>query len=46
MEKLFIALLKEKQSYTEIGSYWERGNNNEIDIVAVDEIDNLHSRNT
>jgi len=39
LEKLFIALLKEKQSYTEIGSYWERGNNNEIDIVAVDEID-------
>ena len=25
--------------YTTIGNYWERGNQNEIDIVAVDEID-------
>jgi len=39
LEKLFIELLKEKQKYTHIGSYWERGNKNEIDIVAVDEID-------
>jgi len=39
LEKLFIELLKEKQLYTSIGNYWERGNQNEIDIVAVDEID-------
>jgi AAA+ ATPase superfamily predicted ATPase len=39
LEKLFIELLKEKQVYTSIGNYWERGNQNEIDIVAVDEID-------
>ena len=39
LEKLFIELLKEKQTYTQIGNYWERGNRNEIDIVAVDEID-------
>ncbi len=39
LEKLFTELLKEKQKYTTIGSYWERGNKNEIDIVAVDEID-------
>ncbi len=39
LEKLFIELLKEKQIYTSIGNYWERGNQNEIDIVAVDEID-------
>ena len=38
LEKLFIELLKEKQIYTQIGSYWERGNKNEIDIVALDEI--------
>ncbi|CAA6827266.1 MAG: archaeal ATPase, fused to C-terminal DUF234 domain [uncultured Sulfurovum sp.] len=38
LEKLFIALLKEQQHYTNIGNYWERGNQNEIDIVAVDEI--------
>jgi AAA+ ATPase superfamily predicted ATPase len=39
LEKLFIELLKEKQIYTSIGNYWERGNRNEIDIVAVDEIE-------
>jgi AAA+ ATPase superfamily predicted ATPase len=39
LEKLFIELLKEKQIYTKIGSYWERGNQNEIDIVAIDDID-------
>jgi len=39
LEKLFIELLKEKQTYTSIGNYWERGNQNEIDIVAVDDID-------
>lgn len=39
LEKLFIDLLKEKQSFTQIGSYWERGNKNEIDIVAIDDVD-------
>jgi hypothetical protein len=39
LEKLFVELLKEKQIYTSIGSYWERGNKNEIDIVAIDDID-------
>ena len=39
LEKLFIELLKEQEVYTSIGNYWERGNQNEIDIVAVDEID-------
>jgi hypothetical protein len=39
LEKLFIDLLKEENKYTNIGSYWERGNQNEIDIVAIDEID-------
>ena len=39
LEKLFIELLKEKQKYTKIGSWWQRGNKNEIDIVAIDEID-------
>lgn len=39
LEKLFVELLKEKQIYTTIGSYWERNNQNEIDIVAVDDID-------
>ncbi len=39
LEKLFVELLKEKQLYTSIGNYWERGNKNEIDIVAVDAIE-------
>lgn len=36
LEKLFIELFK-GEGYARIGSYWERGNRNEIDIVAVDE---------
>ncbi len=39
LEKLFIELFKQKQIYTQIGSYWERGNKNEIDIVAIDDIE-------
>ena len=39
LEKLFIELIKEKRVYTQIGSYWQRGNKNEIDIVAIDEAD-------
>ena len=38
LEKLFIELIKQEKKYTSIGSYWERGNQNEIDIVAVDEL--------
>jgi len=38
LEKLFTELLK-KESFGEIGSYWERGNANEIDIVAVDDLE-------
>jgi len=37
LEKLFIELLKNK-NYSSIGSYWERNNKNEIDIVAIDNI--------
>ncbi len=36
LEKLFTELMK-NEGYSQIGSYWERGNRNEIDIVAVDE---------
>ena len=35
LEKLFKEILKSK--FTKIGSYWERGNKNEIDIVGIDE---------
>ena len=36
LEKYFIEKLSREKNYTEIGTYWERGNQNEIDIVAVD----------
>ena len=39
LEKLFMEILKERKSFTKIGSYWERGNKNEIDIVAVDDVE-------
>ena len=37
LEKYFIEKLKKSKKYTEIGSYWETGNQNEIDIIAVNE---------
>ena len=35
LEKCFHQLLAETGNYNRIGSYWERGNQNEIDLVAV-----------
>jgi len=37
LEKYFTEQLKLSCEYSAIGSYWERGNQNEIDIVAVNE---------
>jgi AAA+ ATPase superfamily predicted ATPase len=37
LEKYFIDQLIASRRYTEIGTYWESGNRNEIDIVAVNE---------
>jgi len=39
LEKLFRYLLAETGDYSEIGSYWERGNKNEVDIVAVNTLE-------
>jgi len=39
LEKWFIEKLKLTHQYSQIGNYWERGNKNEIDIVAVNEIE-------
>ncbi|MFP4486080.1 MAG: ATP-binding protein [Campylobacterales bacterium] len=39
LEKYFIELLKESGNFSQIGTYWERGNQNEIDIVALNELD-------
>ena len=37
MEKFFIEKLKLTNNYSNIGTYWEKGNQNEIDIVAVND---------
>ena len=37
LEKFFIERLKATGAFSAIGTYWEKGNQNEIDIVAVNE---------
>jgi len=37
LEKYFIEKLKISNKFSEIGTYWERGNENEIDIVALND---------
>jgi len=37
LEDYFVEQLKFSYQYSAIGSYWERGNQNEIDIVAVND---------
>ncbi len=37
LEKYFVEQLKLSYEYGDIGSYWERGNQNEIDIIAVND---------
>ena len=37
LEKYFVEQLKLSYNYSDIGSYWERGNQNEIDIIAVND---------
>ncbi len=37
LEKYFVEQLKLSYAYSDIGSYWERGNQNEIDIIAVND---------
>ncbi|MDD3324897.1 MAG: ATP-binding protein [Sulfurospirillaceae bacterium] len=39
LEKYFIETLKTSGEYSAIGTYWERSNQNELDIVAINEID-------
>ena len=38
LEKLFIEIMNNSPKYGIIGTYWERGNLNEIDIVAIDDL--------
>ncbi|MCE3221506.1 ATP-binding protein [Vibrio diabolicus] len=37
LERLFKSILAESGEYNQIGTYWEKGNQNEIDIVAVND---------
>ena len=37
LEQLFIEIKSYNDNYGLIGTYWERGNKNEIDIVAIDD---------
>ncbi len=37
LEKYFIDKLKNSGKFSNIGTYWERGNQNEIDIVAIND---------
>jgi hypothetical protein len=39
LEKYFIEKLKREKKYNLIGTYWEKNNENEIDIVAVNDIE-------
>ena len=39
LERLFRSLLSNTGDYSVVDHYWERGNKNEIDIVAVNDID-------
>jgi AAA+ ATPase superfamily predicted ATPase len=38
LEKMYHELFRLSGKWTKIGRYWERGNKNEIDLVAIDEI--------
>ena len=39
LEKYFIDKLKLEKQYSIIGTYWEKANLNEIDIIAINELD-------
>lgn len=41
LERYFRQKLRESQQYTRIGQFWDRKGENEIDIVALNEIDNI-----
>ena len=41
LERYFERKLREKGYYTRVGKYWDRKGENEIDLIAVNEIDNV-----
>ncbi len=38
LERLFIDSYSRSPDYSQVGTYWEKGNVNEIDLVAVDDV--------
>lgn len=40
LERYFVQQFKEQQKYSRIGGYWDRKGENEIDIIAVDDLTN------
>ncbi len=38
LERLFIDIYSQSPDYSIVGTYWERGNQNEIDLIAVDDL--------
>lgn len=38
LEKYFLNYLKNEMEYNQIGRYWEKGNLNEIDLIAVNDL--------
>lgn len=41
LEKYFIEKFKLSGKFSQIGTYWEKGNQNEIDIVAINEVEKI-----
>ncbi len=41
LEKFFIDKMMEEENFSAIGTYWENGNQNEIDIVGVNDLEKL-----
>jgi uncharacterized protein len=39
LEKLYHEIYQNSGKYMEIGNYWEKGNQNEIDLICINEID-------
>jgi uncharacterized protein len=39
LENFFKQLFADSHRYNRIGSYWERGNHNEIDLVGVNDVE-------
>ena len=39
LEKMYHEIFKEQSEFNIIGNYWERGNLNEIDLIAINDLD-------